>query len=373
MDRICVYVTQTTTAHLLKFVWTDAGRPFLPYCVDRDGLTHAVQAVRESVDHYVRSYSDPPTTTTRSRFRSLATAGAQLYQAIFTRVTGDQSVEEIKAWLTDRSKNQLTVEFIVDDRIYVPWGLVYEGGESPNAEHGRHSSCVDFWAIKYQVTANYFRITPGSAHGISRKDIELLVVINKEVYERTRKTIGRQGASRIDAIMRRDGDVISSTTDLFERWQLARQRASILFFYCHGTGTELKLSDDDVLRATDWRPRLKRSHGSHRWWSLVILNACETAVGSKAGGFLEATGSSGFHGFIGAEGILPPEFALRFGTELLDRFLTSGDLLSTIVNNMRLEYLPLSVLYGVYCYPDIHVSVCGHDEEIQVQRVDSCL
>ena len=81
---------------------------------------------------------------------------------------------------------------------------------------------------------------------------------------------------------------------------------------------------------------------------IVFLNGCHTAVGDPGGGFLEATGGSGFCGFIGTETGIPDVFALRFGSAFLCQILRGGTV-TEVMSALRAAHWPLSLVYGTYC------------------------
>jgi hypothetical protein len=82
----------------------------------------------------------------------------------------------------------------------------------------------------------------------------------------------------------------------------------------------------------------------------VFLNGCHTAVGE----FLEATGGDGFCGFIGTETVVPYLFAHRFGAALMS-LLYSGHPLISIMDRLREQHWPLSLVYGLYAYPALRL------------------
>jgi hypothetical protein len=91
------------------------------------------------------------------------------------------------------------------------------------------------------------------------------------------------------------------------------------------------------------------------WTALGILNGCSTAVGKDCQSFIEALSRDGFCGFLGTESEIPNVFALRFGSAFLNRLLVSGHPLVQVVDELRREHWPLSLLYGLYGYPLLQI------------------
>ena len=150
------------------------------------------------------------------------------------------------------------------------------------------------------------------------------------------------------------GSPAHAPSELFDQWKQSSGKNCLIYFYCHADGANLALSTKSIT-ANTLRLQLKRNEVDGSPTSIVFLNGCSTAAGHPMGGFLEATGPPSFAGFVGTEAPVPDMFALRFGTELLHKFLSSGKDICSVVHELRRAHWPLGLLYSVCCYPKIAV------------------
>ena len=370
-QRIYVQVSQARKANLLKVVWRSyTGRDFLPYFIDRGALSIAAEGVRANLDNVVqRALRDGCVDDCGEVLQALAQSGTNLRHNLFRRVEGDQDSAEVRQWLTDEVRDSYPIEFVVEDRIHIPWGLIYDDGGLEFRGAGNNLDIDNyrgFWALKYQTSTTYFRITPDRLKtDLNDDNVELISVVSSQVYRRVLQQISRENqlvSANIAEILNSKGRLAESTAGLVDHWEQSFGKAVFLYFYCHANGTTLQLSDSDRLKWPDLERRLQHSSREKIPRCLVILNGCSTAIGGRDGGFLEAVGSDGFYGFVGTESSVPDIFALRFGAELLQRILTSGETLSEIMSVMRRIHWPLSILYSINCYPELKVSPLKHIE-----------
>jgi hypothetical protein len=98
---------------------------------------------------------------------------------------------------------------------------------------------------------------------------------------------------------------------------------------------------------------MKRSPG--RTSGLVFLNCCRTAESGNLGSFLQTFHDYGFSGLIATEEQTLDSFANPFGLRVLERFLTPETAIGSTLHDLRRLYAPLSLLYGTYCPPDLHI------------------
>src|SRR5262249_34173127 len=91
--------------------------------------------------------------------------------------------------------------------------------------------------------------------------------------------------------------------------------------------------------------------GEGRGGGLVFLNACNTA---EAGSFLQAFYHLGMSGLIATEHQTIDTFACPFGLDFLDAFLAKGETVGSAWQRLGAR-VPLGLLYGAYCPPDIRV------------------
>ena len=88
---------------------------------------------------------------------------------------------------------------------------------------------------------------------------------------------------------------------------------------------------------------------------LAFLNACQTAEAGSGGSFLDVLHSFGFTGAIATERQTIDTFANEFGIDFLRGFLREGKPLGELLHRLRLERVPLGLVYGAHCPPEIRV------------------
>jgi hypothetical protein len=113
--------------------------------------------------------------------------------------------------------------------------------------------------------------------------------------------------------------------------------------------------------------KLKLKRSVNKEVCLVFLNGCHTAVGSAEEGFLEVTGNTGFCGFLGVETVVPDIFAWRFGMAFFYYFFTKGWTVAQVMQQLRGEHWPLSLLYSAYCHPELRVKPSVKDKMPEIQ------
>jgi hypothetical protein len=129
----------------------------------------------------------------------------------------------------------------------------------------------------------------------------------------------------------------------------------LLSFFCHASGTDL-LIGAETLSATDFERKFARNEIKTCPPTLVFLAGCRTAIGSLAAGFLEATSGPGFCGFIGTEVLVPDIFTLRFLAQFLDHLFASGRSVSEVMQDLRREHWPLSLVFSICCTGELRLT-----------------
>ena len=314
--------------------------------------------VRRKLNEFVRTFiADADQAIRHNAFLELAGAGAELRHHLFHAVEDQANAQKIQGWLRNDWDEPPTIVFRVRPRIHIPWGLIFdmdgrlEGGDSARLDIETFGG---FWAVKYRASATYFRITPaGLNNALSADDATLIPVVNREVSDAVSDALTDAECVAVDAVLTCKGDLINTKKELADRWVAALDAPAIVYFLCHANETSVALSRNEGISHFDWASTFHRSSETGGGATVVVLNGCNTAVGSEKGGFLEVTGSDGFCGFIGTEADLPDLFGHRFGAELLRRLLCSGEPVLDIMQTMRREHWPLSILYAVYCYRNL--------------------
>lgn len=373
MDVLVTITPDDENFAWLKVVWSQGISRFLPYVVDADALRETAKEVRQSLGDVVTKAMQGGTDTCGPELHAVAKAGYTLRLALFDKRGGEADPQVIEHWLATREPGTRIV-FSVEPRIHIPWGLIYDT-EIDEPVDGAYATDMnrysDFWALKYQLSTMYLRIPPDADdRQISGELLRMIAVINKAAYEQAVAPLSPDERVWVHSIVAAGGAPAHAPADLFQRWKDAVGKNCVIYFYCHGDGSSLALTDES-LTPTKLRLRLKRNAVDGASTSLVILNGCSTAAGDPSGGFLDATGPPSFCGFVGTEAAVPDIFALRFGAELLRTFLQSGRPIRDVMQELRDAHWPLSLLYSVCCYPEITVIPPTALEGIQAFDTDN--
>ena len=366
--HVFVRISEADNGHKAKVVWNRGAQSFPLYTIDLGLLKDAAESIRKKLDTFVKVVIEQKNLNRQAEaLREVADCGVKLRHCLFNAIEGKRDAESVNDWIARQGDKIRSIEFNVNERIHIPWGMVYD---TDNAEIDEPRNPLDranfsgFWALKYCTFTTYYRITPdGLTEEVDGRQIELISTVNSTVYDNVRTVLSENEAELVDKVLTCKGPLVKTKDELARRWE-DNSTNSLLYFYCHADGKNLVLSDQKQknIDLLDWTYLLHRTTSPSQGRSLAILNGCSTAIGSDRGGFLEATGSDDFFGFIGTEAAIPNLFALRFGTELVRRLLTSKQTLLEIVYEMRITHWPLSILYGVYCYPFLRV--LGFAEQI---------
>jgi hypothetical protein len=342
----------------LKIVWTAGDLSWLPYFVDRAEIRAIGAEVRAALTELVIDAKTNQRIRGAELLRGVARAGRRLYDALFRAVEGRDHADDARSWLEHRAGPD-RIGFRVEDRIHVPWGLIYDGNVealSPVGPGDDPDPYEDFWCLKHWVATTYFRVEPrGLDVPLPAESFRMLSILNQNVFDRVRT---RLRAPELAVLASLEGfrDPIYRSGDFFTLWQKLATDVGILYFYCHADGTRLALGATDLITVERLREELAvKGAAANKPACIVFLNGCATAVGAAAGGFLEATGGRGFCGFIGTETRVPDVFAKRFALAFFQEFFRGGSPLFEVMDRLRHRHWPLGLLYGMYCYPLLRV------------------
>lgn len=344
----------------LKVVWNEGTIPWDPYYIDRGVVRTITDDIRRALAELVRDAMSNSSRFSSQLLKEVANEGRRLYRALFRREFGEQDPAEVQQWLEARSERD-RIMFRVEDRIHVPWGLIYDRDPAALPETGPGTNAgpyEDFWCLKYQLSTVYFLVRPrGLGRPFPSDDLLMLPVVNRRVFDRTSGCL-RGPEQIVLGRIRAFKDPVYRSSDLFRRWQESRDDIGLLYFYCHANGERIELAPDDEITVQRLKEELDPKSGrAGKPVCIVFLNGCATASGAPDGGFLEATGSRGFCGFIGTETKVPDVFAMRFGLAFLHDFLYRGQTVVEVMDYLRRRHWPLGLIYGTYCYPLLHVQL----------------
>jgi hypothetical protein len=249
----------------------------------------------------------------------------------------------------------------------VPWGLVFDGDldslptEASPAEVASAAAYGGFWNIKYTLaTVLSGCAQPAAKLARPRENFRLLSIIDRHIYASISRDLV-DGAREFDELVRQPVGV-AFNLDACERLiEEAAAKDTILYFLGHGTrGEILHLGEEeeiDSIRLKMWIDRLtKRGGRSTNSCSLLVLNACESAISADDYSLRSAAARPGICGYIAAEARVPRDFAFSFGHMLL-RNLSLGHSVGESMDAIRHDATmwPMSLLYGCYAYPDYRI------------------
>lgn len=372
MELVVLDVKSSSDDSTLKILWRYQGQDFPAYFVDRKPIINAGNEIRSTLKTLVQDalvhnvMNEIP--RCGSILKELAEKGWTLYRRLFLNdVTGIP--KKVQDWLKELGQTQQTIQLkvIVDNRIHIPWGLIYD--KDPSSLSGNPAETAfelfkNFWCIKLALSCLHKRILP---YLNDRKDPNLfrvLPVFNKTCFNEALAHLSEEEKVVATSVLKVFESPVHTKTELLSQWQTIRASLGILFFYCHANQTRLALGQDE-LDIDEFRTELR-----HADWSLkgptsfAFLNGCSTAVGDPGGGFLEATGGPGFCGFIGTETEIPDLFALRFSLAFMYDFFYEGMSVFETIAHLRKQHWPISLLYSNYCDSRLCVEKLGAQQAI---------
>lgn len=338
----------------LKVTWHhDEGFDYPPYFVDPAMLGRFGEKVRSKLAPLV-AVAREGTYAFGPALSDLAKAGRDLYEALFVEATGREEIaNEVREDLEART-SPCRILVKVDRRIHIPWGLLYGGPRAGISSSGKVEDFGEFFCLKHNLSVVHNRVQP-RVEPRGREAFQLLPVLNRGSFELARGALAPGEQQIVDEVLRRDGEPAYASAEFKSRWRITYASVGLIYFYCHANGTSLALAADDLVDIDTLRLLGNESRVGRERICLFFLNGCATAVGNSAGGFLEAASHPGFCGFIGTETQVPDVFALRFGTAFLHIFLDSGRPVWEVMESLRRQHFPLSLLYGLYGHPLVRV------------------
>ncbi len=280
----------------------------------------------------------------------VARQGAELKKALF-RGEGENAkkAREIRDdFLPQRGDCMILIS--LDQRVYVPWGLVYDGDPDGLPQDPQELQS-NFWCVKYRVSALYNMVSRRMVERPRSVDkARMMTVVNEDCWTAATQSLPATEQKLFESVWEWKGKpVLKSSKEFFKEWKKEHPNVDVLFFYCHADGSNLALSGDDMIPMRKFMLDVVRDEDYPV--CLVFLNGCQTALGAERGGFMEATGVAGFCGFIGTEAKVPDLFALRFATDFFCHLLYDEMEVGEILHKLREQHWPLSLIYSCWCHP----------------------
>jgi len=343
-------------------VWTNAdGLGFQGYRVHAKPLIELASKARSILHDFGDVYRAPSPNFTNGIVQ-LAGIGRELREGLFTYyISADSAIaRESLDWFNDVTATSpgVTITVAADPILPLPWGLLSEANDStPSIQ-----LYSQFWALRFQVATTYNAMRPG-AYRTSNRDggPKLISALDQVVFEKASGALHRSQADIITSFLNRPVGKAFSSKGCRIRWKEVGNENCVIYFYGHATGRELRFGESDALSALSFRNIFRResrqlSSGDKLSYVLSILNGCATVTGQESDGFLEATSDFGCCGFIGAEAIVPDQFAILFGHELLHLLIVEGLTVRAAMTKLWHKHEPMALFYGCYAPPSISVS-----------------
>lgn len=353
MNELSVEI-KTEQLSKLKVVWRMGGAAELPYYVSRVQIEQIGNELRHILERLVTTAVNNGVKHTWKELKELAGKGKELYYELFNDAGGSQvNPDDIRAWIPSLGACRIT--FNIADYLHIPWGLAFDGDETklPCSEGDLNVKFYgDFWGLKYRTASLYYRIPPRGLTTLRPgNSLRPLHTLNADCLLAARAHLSDEQEIFLQKLIPAP---IHTSSDFWQMWDKQKGEFDFLHFYCHANGSSLLIAKGDQITVRNLQQKLKRASPDAP--CLVFLNGCHTAAGDNSGNFLEATGRSGFCGFVGTETQVPDVFALRFGLALHDHLLYDGLELHEILDRLRRDHWPLSVAYSLCAFGGFRIS-----------------
>jgi hypothetical protein len=342
----------------------------------RDDLMKVVMQRNTAGDYVFQTLIDIPDADRNVALRTLARAGALLFQKMFFGPAAGADSRTVGEFLRDMVSDRATLLKlqILAERVPVPWGLLYIGDASSNAQ----LDWKNFLGMRHVIEQIPHQNIPSVCNPNIPSDKPQLAVsinVNSGIDTQYRSNfVAQQHAFWSDVETSRKRVHVTARTTIAEVMEaLARQTTDdqILYFYCHAHSTGLTAPggpDTSCLVLTDGTITLSDLNldapttTSLRGSPLVFINACESAEMSPTfyDGFVPYFMAKGARGVIGTECSTPALFAASWAKRFFERFL-DGEPLGDAFLGLRREFLdkhgnPLGLLYAVHCDGDTQIA-----------------
>jgi len=309
--------------------------------------------------------------------RTLAVAGAELYQRIFYGPAAGADVQNVGELLKKQAtKAGSSLDFqVVATRFPVPWGLLYFGDTADGAT-------IDpelFLGMRHvveQIPLQTGMLVDDTVIDSGSPSLAVSVNVNADIDG---------GQLKLDGVARQLAYWNTCATSAGPRLTVAPRRTrdellgalrdgardQLMYLYCHAvtnapddpggirnaafqlTGGE-RVTLGDLYRES---PTTKPLPGN----PLVFINACESAELRPEfyDGFIPYFMAKGARGVVGTECKTPAVFATEWALRFFPRFL-DGEPLGDIFLELRREFHtkhgnPLGLLYSLYCDADTRI------------------
>jgi hypothetical protein len=356
-----------------KVVWT-RGLRYRSYLIDKGDIETIAHHIRTQLGLLVNNALDRERATAANDAVGIAAAGAtereimmvltgdcgELFAALFTCAPGSDAGQSHVNEIRNRIRGEKTPKsicFLVKARIYVPWGLLYDGAPAANANPATPEDFGGFWCLKHQVSVIFDALASPIDFVVTydSKSFHVLTGGDASEFIKARRAFRSCSAERklMANLSKVYGRPAVSSDALIKAWTDVEHRLGLLYLFCHADARTVGFSVSDTMSVIKFKNALVKSTTSPR--CLVFLNGCFTTNPDAKGTFLEATGRHGFCGYIGAETEVPALFSFRFGLAF-QYFFHQGLEVAEIMTQLLRKHWPLSLIYGLYAFPHLRMT-----------------
>jgi len=318
----------------------------------------------------------------QQRAGKLAVAGETLFYLLFEDTKHPKDLRDLGAELKRASQEKGLVLTVTSNCFFVPWGMLYVHPDpnTPLKPDGSNFNWQGFWGYHHIIEHNTERVELKNElllDGTSQKlkfsanvdesiDTSLKVECVQPLVEFF------QGHPLLTPTVRKTkGQLEADLSD-------SNFNDRILFFCCHGRGSQvggqtsvetpaLKLTDPELIYATDLNFWRRRSNGILPSHPLVFINACQGGQITNlfyrdvAAEFLKQQAIGLVGSQIDIPAIFAREFAKRFFQELLD-IQNAPVRVGPLMRGLTREFIdtyhnPLGMAYSLYRGADCFVAV----------------
>ena len=349
------------------FTWSEGPASFEPYTLD--GMVYKdfkeiAEEAREKLADLVKDYLFDEANMPKSAF-ALAEAGHELYQAMFQPGAEQaRQAKQVRKWLAKlREQHEVdTLEIVVESPWSLPWNILYD--QEPDEEDflvndDSSDHWKPFWGLRYNLAGGR-KVDPMRRMPLL-SDPKVLMVVDPEI----RDGLPEEQQQRLaDFVGKHNFTMVHSKDELQKA--IKTQRPDFLYWLSHAAPDELVLAGEPISPRN--MRKLLRQDDDENFGGLAFLNACQTAESGETGSFFEAFHSVGFAGMIGTEHQTVDQFANPLGLDFLEAFLDRGEPVGSTLRKLR-GRVPLGLLYGTYCPPDIRVDCGKASDNMEIEQV----
>ena len=353
-------------------------KAYLASAIDaaRHDLMKVVMRQNSAGDYIFQTSIDIPDAERDLALRTLARAGALLFQKMFFGPAAGADSKAIGEHLRKMASNPTTrlKLQIVAESVPVPWALLYVG----DASSGAQLDWENFLGMRHVVEQIPLQNTLSVCYPNIPSDKPQLAVsfnVNGGIDTQMGSTfVAQQRAFWEGVETSRKRVHVTARTTIAEVMEALAHRTTddqILYFYCHaelagltapgGPDTSCLLLTDGSITLGDLNldaPTTTPLPGN----PLVFINACESAEMSPTfyDGFVPYFMAKGARGVVGTECETPALFAASWARRFFERFL-DGEPLGDAFLGLRREFLdkhgnPLGLLYAMHCNGDTQIA-----------------